>query len=33
MAVDKFGLLEVQQWRFEVWNALWGMAGDLPGKK
>jgi xylan 1,4-beta-xylosidase len=32
MAVDKFGLEEVQQWRFEVWNELWGMAGDLPGK-
>ena len=32
MAVSAFGLAEVQQWRFEVWNELWGMAGDLPGK-
>jgi hypothetical protein len=30
MAVDRFGLAEVQQWRFEVWNELWGM-GDGPG--
>eukprot|EP00729_Bicosta_minor_P028291 gene28291-1637_t len=27
MAVNKFGLAEVQQWNFEVWNELWGMAG------
>lgn len=33
MAVEAFGLAEVQLWRFEVWNELWGMAGDLPGKK
>ena len=24
MAVSTFGLAEVQQWRFEVWNELWG---------
>ena len=29
LAVDRFGLSEVQQWRFEVWNELWGM-GDGP---
>lgn len=27
MAVTKFGLAEVQHWRFEVWNELWGMSG------
>eukprot|EP00662_Eupelagonemidae_sp_cell21_P016518 gene16518-56753_t len=29
MAVNKFGLAEVQRWRFEVWNELWGMAGGV----
>lgn len=27
LAVTKFGLPEVAQWRWEVWNELWGVAG------
>jgi len=27
-AVDRFGLSEVQKWRFECWNEMWGM--DFP---
>lgn len=23
--VDRYGLQEIQQWSFEVWNELWGM--------
>ena len=25
-AVQRYGLAEVQQWNFEVWNELWGMS-------
>ena len=25
-AVDRYGLAEVQQWSFEVWNELWGLS-------
>ena len=27
-AVDNFGMAEVEKWRFEVWNEMWGM--DFP---
>jgi xylan 1,4-beta-xylosidase len=33
LAVTKFGLAEVAQWRFEVWNELWGMAGGVNTPK
>ena len=29
MAVKTFGISEVQKWRFEVWNELWGMSGGV----
>ena len=29
-AVKRYGLREVQQWSFEVWNELWGMPWPTP---